>query len=141
LQIKARTKYQKSIHPDGTIFLLELDFQATNATVVVALDPTTGQIKFTIPTPGNSSLGSMSISSDGSLFLPVSTNVDLQLMVIQSDGSYSTQQLDSTRAGALSRPIPDGQGGVLLAASGATSSTGVYVLHCQNRAELTGFDY
>jgi len=113
-----------AIHPDGTIFLVEPDFQATNATVVVALDPTTGQIKFTVPTPGNSSLGSMSISSDGSLFLPVSTNVDLQLMVIQSDGSYSTQQLDSTRAGALSRPIPDGQGGVLLATSDATSSTG-----------------
>ena len=111
-----------AIHPDGTIFLVEPDFQATNATVVVALDPTTGQIKFTIPAPGNSLLGRMSISSDGSLYLPFSTNVDLQMMVIQSDGSYTTQQLDSIPVGAPGRAIPDGQGGILLVVSSSASS-------------------
>ncbi len=113
-----------TIHPDGTIFLVEPDFQATPTTAVVALDPTTGQIKFSIPMPSNSYPGLMSSSSDGSVYLPFRTNVDLQLMIMHSDGSYSTQQLDSTPAGALSRAIPDGQGGVLLASADATASTG-----------------
>src|SRR5207245_7689573 len=82
------------------------------------------QVKFTIPTPANSSVGLMSISSDGSLYLPLRTNVDLQMMVIQSDGSFSTQLLDSASVDAPGRPIPDGQGGVLIAASGASTSTG-----------------
>jgi hypothetical protein len=68
----------------------------------------------------------MSSSSDGSVYLPFSTNVDFQLMVIHSDGSYSTQQLDSTPAAARSRAIPDGQGGVLLIAS---TSAGAFLYH------------
>jgi uncharacterized protein (TIGR03437 family) len=106
-----------TINADGTIFLVEPDFQATLTTTVVALDPATGQIKFTIPMPANYYPGLMSSSSDGNVYLPFQTNVDLQLMVIHSDGSYSTQQVDSTSEGASSRAIPDGQGGVLLTTS------------------------
>jgi uncharacterized protein (TIGR03437 family) len=107
-----------AIHPDGTIFLIEPAFQNTNADFITALDPNTGQIKFTIPAPGDvSTRGAMSISSDGSVYLPFSTSVDVQLMVIQSDGSSSTQQLDSSPAEGLGRAIPDGQGGALVTAS------------------------
>jgi len=107
-----------AIHPDGTIFLVEPSFQTTNTDVITALDPNTGQIKFTIPAPGDVfSRGAMSISSDGSIYLPFSTNVDTELMVMQSDGSYTTQQLDSTPAQGLGRAIPDGQGGALVTAS------------------------
>ncbi len=112
-----------TIAPDGTIFLLEPSFQNTSSTVVTALDPTTGQVKFTIPLPSIYT-GLMSSSSDGSVYLPFNTNVDFQLIVMHSDGSYSTQQLDSARAGAMTRAVPDGQGGVVLAAADATSSTG-----------------
>jgi hypothetical protein len=45
-----------AIHADdGTIFLLEPVFQNTASTQVTALDPNTGQIKFTIPVPQLSS--------------------------------------------------------------------------------------
>jgi Glucodextranase, domain B/Beta-propeller repeat/IPT/TIG domain len=104
-----------AIHPDGTIFLVEPSFQNTNADVITALDPNTGQIKFTIPAPGDVfNRGAMSISSDGTVYLPFTTNVDVQLMAIQSDGSYTSRQLDSTPAQGLGRAIPDGQGGVLV---------------------------
>ena len=107
-----------AIHPDGTIFLVEPDFQSGGADVITALDPSTGQIKFTIPAPGNVfTRGAISISSDGSVYLPFSTDVDVQLMVIQSDGSYSTQQLDSIPGEGLGRAIPDGQGGALVTLS------------------------
>lgn len=41
-----------AIAPDGTIYLLEDDFQNSGNNVLTALDPTTGQIKFTILLPG-----------------------------------------------------------------------------------------
>jgi IPT/TIG domain/Beta-propeller repeat len=41
-----------AIAPDGTIYLVEGDFQNNGTNVVTALDPTTGQIKFTVPLPG-----------------------------------------------------------------------------------------
>ena len=104
-----------AIHPDGTIFLVEPSFQNTNADVITALDPNTGQIKFTIPAPGDVfSRGAMSISSDGTVYLPFTTIVDVQLMAIKSDGTYTNRQLDSTPAEGLGRAIPDGQGGVLV---------------------------
>ncbi len=43
-----------AIAPDGTIFLVEDAFQNTDTTVVTALDPLTGQVKFTVPIPGSS---------------------------------------------------------------------------------------
>ena len=43
-----------AIAPDGTIFLVEDIFQNTETAVVTALDPTTGQIKFTVPLPAAS---------------------------------------------------------------------------------------
>jgi hypothetical protein len=41
-----------AVGPDGTIYLLEDEFQNSGTNVVTALDPATGQIKFTVPLPG-----------------------------------------------------------------------------------------
>lgn len=41
-----------AVGPDGTIYLLEDDFQNSGNNVLTALDPTNGQIKFTIVLPG-----------------------------------------------------------------------------------------
>jgi len=40
------------IAPDGTIFLVEPEFQNNGTVTVTALNPTTGQIKFTVTVPG-----------------------------------------------------------------------------------------
>lgn len=41
-----------AVGPDGTIYLLEDDFQNSGNNVLTALDPTSGQIKFTVLLPG-----------------------------------------------------------------------------------------
>lgn len=41
-----------AVGPDGTIYLLEDDFQNSGTNVVTALDPATGEIKFSVPLPG-----------------------------------------------------------------------------------------
>jgi hypothetical protein len=43
-----------AIAPDGTIFLVEDVYQNTDSTVITALDPATGQVKFTVPLPAAS---------------------------------------------------------------------------------------
>lgn len=193
-----------AIAPDGTIFLVEDSFQNTETTVITALDPTTGQIKFTVPLPASTRAtlgvnsahlnpvhpeavycspgspgtttttplsvhGAISVSSDGTAYIPFTTNAsfsdaepcdstittnaadasenglpqrvrstdgtwssstNLQMLVIHSDGSYSTQQLDANSASGtgtsvggvsgffgLGRAISDGQGSTLLTTS------------------------
>jgi hypothetical protein len=62
-----------AIGPDGTIYLAEDDFQNTGWNQVTALDPNTGNIKFSIPMPR----GSASIGNNFSFVVgnnPVSTN-------------------------------------------------------------------
>ncbi|HEX5423452.1 MAG TPA: SBBP repeat-containing protein, partial [Candidatus Acidoferrales bacterium] len=46
-----------AVGPDGTIYLLEDDFQNSGNNVLTALDPTDGQIKFTVLLPGFDSSG------------------------------------------------------------------------------------
>lgn len=46
-----RSNPQYAIHPDGTIYLVDDNYQGTFTSYVVALDPATGQPKFTIPLP------------------------------------------------------------------------------------------
>jgi hypothetical protein len=48
-----------AIHPDGTIYFVEQDYLNTgnSPTAVVALDGTTGQLKFAIPLPTSQSTG------------------------------------------------------------------------------------
>ncbi len=48
-----------AIHPDGTIYFVEQDYLNTGSspTAVVALDGTTGQVKFAIPLPTTTSTG------------------------------------------------------------------------------------
>src|SRR6185437_11718514 len=41
------------VAPDGTIYLVEPEYQNNGTATVVALDPTTGQVKFTVPLPGS----------------------------------------------------------------------------------------
>jgi len=41
-----------AIGPDGTIYLMEDEFRNSGTNVLMALDATTGQVKFTIPLPG-----------------------------------------------------------------------------------------
>jgi len=102
-----------AVAPDGTIFLVEDAFQNTDTAVVTALDPLTGQIKFTITLPASSQAtsganatqgldpnrpsglvyctpgtsgstqtsplavhGSISISSDGNVYIPFTTNTE-----------------------------------------------------------------
>ena len=62
-----------AIAPDGTIFLLDYNFQNNGNDVVTALDPATGQIKFTVPLPGTFAGGSSSdllISNDPNYVTP-----------------------------------------------------------------------
>jgi hypothetical protein len=107
-----------AIHPDGTIYLVQQDYLNTghSPTAVVALDGTTGQVKFAIPIPtgtstgadftymnepnggsggdgypltggmyctpgtavapqnGASKFGTLTISSDGTVYLPIGTS-------------------------------------------------------------------
>jgi hypothetical protein len=42
------------VAPDGTIYLVEPEFQNNGTVTITALNPTTGQIKFTVPMPGAS---------------------------------------------------------------------------------------
>jgi hypothetical protein len=188
-----------AIAPDGTIFLVEDSFQNTQTSVITALDPLTGQNKFTVPLPSASQQtfdvnaaalapwnpnvlycspgapgvtqtdtmsnhGSISISSDGKAYIPFtrdtfygdaqpcdstpdptspglthvlqpgmgswSSSSQVQLMIINPDGSHSTQQLDASSASGtglrtsgqpgffgMGRAISDGQGGALLTLS------------------------
>jgi IPT/TIG domain len=54
-----------AIAPDGTIFLVEDAFQNSAATVITALDPSTGQVKFTVPLPAASQVTTGADATEG----------------------------------------------------------------------------
>jgi hypothetical protein len=115
-----------TVHPNGTILALASPGGVnSDHTALVALDGTTGQLKYTVPLPSNA-FGGLSLPSvmpDGTVDLVVGqctedySSETVSLFKIQVSGAFVQQTVKSVTGGScpyyVAGVIPDGQGGVL----------------------------
>jgi hypothetical protein len=94
-----------AVHPDGTVFLVDL-----NAEGVSALDPTTGQVKFTVPIPSQTQGKGFNWTLSNNLYFPFQC----------TPGASMTYAPNVDNFGALS---VDALGNVYLPLGSSTSTT------------------